>query len=634
MLPFPPDLSAGLQLKDHAVTLRQIEFWCVLLLLFMHVEELRAKSSEAPRRIFVYGSEAIFDFRLNHTLAVVKAALDVNADKLGPVDVHSTGETDLWMNRSRALASVQQDKDFIHVVSSFASPDLDEKLLPIRISIAASVLGERIFLMRPERRKDLDAIRSLDDLRKYTIGVGQGWIDADIMKKAGLRIQTSARYDLLFTMLQGQRFDLLTRAVHEGWDELRTRGFRELDWTEGWALAYPAPYYLYVNKKEKELALRLQRGIEALQANGTMDRLFIDHFGPAILRAGWMHRKRIIIKNPYLPHEPPLGFSSWDQWHKKAEADLIRLTRLAQERFRPEWKGLYRPLRLIEQFLKLSPDRAKRANSMPLVVRAADRPNDTHILAAIFALELALAQTVNEKSSYFQSPVQYLIDKTLDQKRALESLNELNPFIDAVATQASMEREKRYVSAPVDIAQGLMGQRVMIVRKKKIQQFKNVRMLEDLRSFRICVGTDWPDRQVLESAGIPILARTRTSELFDELRMDRCDGITRAVYEVRDELLARPLDELDFDPYLLLSYPAVQQIFFARNKTELAAATERGLLVMQSQGVLHELLDVIYGDSIEHVQLQGRRVIPLLNPNAPSRIGGDQGDLRQTLWLR
>ena len=127
----------------------------------MRIEPLRARTSEPPRRIHVYGSEAIFDFRLNHTLAVVKAALDVNADKLGPVDVHSTGETDLWMNRSRALASIQQGKDFIHVISSFASPDLDEKLLPIRISIAASVLGERIFLMRPERRKELDAIRTL-----------------------------------------------------------------------------------------------------------------------------------------------------------------------------------------------------------------------------------------------------------------------------------------------------------------------------------------------------------------------------------------------------------------------------------------------------------------------------------------
>jgi ABC-type amino acid transport substrate-binding protein len=479
----------------------------------------------------------------------------------------------------------------------------------------------------------MDAINSLEALKKYTIGVGQGWIDGEIMKRAGLRIQTSVRYDLLFTMLQGRRFDLLTRAIHEGWDELRTRGFRELDWAANWALSYPAPFYLYVNKNQKELASRLQKGLQVLEANGTLDRLFIEHFGPAILRAGWLGRKRIIIKNPYLPHQPPLGFSSWEQWHKKAETDLIRLTRLAQERFRPDWSGLYRPLRLIEQHRQLSSHRGLNPKT-PLVVRAADRPNDTHILAAIFALELALSQPINDKSPYFKSPVQYLIDKSLDQKKALESLNDLNPFIDAVATQVSLEREKRYVSAHVDLAQGLMGRRVLIVRKKKIHQFKSVRTIEDLRKFKICVGTDWPDRQVLEAAGVPVHTRTLTSDLFHELRRDQCDGITRAVYEVRDELLARPLDELDADPYLLLSYPAAQQLFFGRNKTELAQATERGLLAMHSQGVLHELLEVIYGDSMGHVQIRGRRIIPLLNPNAPSRLGFDQVDWQQELWLR
>jgi ABC-type amino acid transport substrate-binding protein len=600
----------------------------------LFIREVQAESSAIPKRIVVYGSEAVFDYRLNHSVAVVKAALDVNSDKLGSIEVHSTGETDLWMNRNRAIASIQQNKNFVHIISSFASRDLDEKLLPIPISIAASVMGERIFLIHPERRQELEAIHSLDSLKKYTIGVGQGWIDSDIMKHAGLRVQTSARYDLLFTMLQGRRFDLLTRAVHEGWDELRTRAFRNLDWEATWGLSYPAPFYLYVNRNQKELAARLQNGLIALEANGTMDRLFVEHFGPAILRAGWFGRKRFVIKNPYLPHKTPLGFTSWELWHKKAENDLIRLYQLAQQRFRPDWKGIYRPQRLIAQQMKVLPDQAAKRKAPPLIVRAADRPNDTHILAAVFALEMALAQPVNQASEYFQRPVQYLIDKSLDQKTALESLNEFNPFIDAVATQTSFEREKHYVSARLDIAQGLMGRRVFIVRKKNLELFKNVRTVNDLRKFRICVGADWPDRQVLEMAGIPTVTRTLTSDLFDNLIQDRCDGITRAVYEVRDELLARPLDELDVEPYLLLSYPASQQLFFAKNKSSLAQATERGLLSMQQQGILHELLEVIYGDSLQHVQLNGRRILPLSNPNAPSHLGADQLDWQEKLLLR
>jgi ABC-type amino acid transport substrate-binding protein len=618
--------------KDFPVQWNPLLRWLLLLSCFLSSSgTLRAA---IPKSIIVYGSEAVYDFRLNHTLAVVKAALSVNTDKLGAIEVRSTGEKDLWMNRSRALASIQQGKDFVHVISSSASPDLDEKLLPIRISIAASVLGERIFLVRPEQRPLFDSISSIEDLKKYTIGVGQGWVDADIMKKAGLRIQSSARYDLLFTMLQGGRFDLLTRAVHEGWDELRTRAFRNMDWTSTWTLSYPAPFYLYVNKNQKELAARLQKGLEALQANGTLDRLFIEHFGPSILRAGWIHRKRFVIKNPFLPLQTPLGFSTWEQWHKKADADLVRLYHLAQERFRPEWPGVYRPQRLIEQQILASEHQYDKFKTAPLIVRAADRPNDTHILAAIFALELALAQPGNNKSPYFRRPVQFLIDKSLDQKRALEALNELNPFIDVVATQSSREREKHYVSAPVDIAQGLMGRRVFIVRKKEIHLFKQVRTVDDLRKFRICVGMDWPDRQVLELAGIPVVTRTLTSDLFDELRRGQCHGITRAVYEVRDELLARPLDDLDLDPYLLLSYPARQHLFFARNKSSLAKATESGLTSMQKQGVLQELLEVIYGDSLQHAQLRDRRILSLRNPSLFEGWDQDSAGLEKTLLLR
>lgn len=620
--------------KDFPVQYRLAYRVLVIVSWFMLPAALGAKETGIPKIVFVYGSEALFDFRLNHTVAVVKAALDVDSEKLGSVEVRSTGELDLWMNRNRALASIQQNKDYVHVLSSFASRDLDATLMPIRISIAASVLGERIFLIRPERRLELEAINSLQSLKKYTIGVGQGWIDDDIMKQAGLRTQTSARYDLLFPMLQGNRFDLLTRAVHEGWDELRTRGFRGLDWEATWLLSYPAPFYLYVNKNQKELARRLQKGLENLEANGTLDRLFVEHFGPAILRAGWLGRKRFVIKNPYLPIEPPLNFSSWDLWHKKAEADLARMYRLARERFRPEWSGIYRPERLIAHQLLLPAPQTGKIKGPPIIVRAADRPNDTHILAAVFGLELALGQAVNRDSAYFQRAVHYLVDKTLDQKKALESLNNLSPFIDAVATQSSIERESRYLSAQVDIAQGLMGRRVFIVRKKNIAQFKNVRSVEDLRRFRICVGSDWPDRQVLELAGIPVVTRTLTSELFDILRRGHCDGITRAVYEARDELLARPLDQLDVDPYLLLSYRAAQHIFVAKTKSELAQATERGLISMQQQGILHELLEVIYGDSIQHVQINGRRVLQLTNPNVAESLTSDRLDLQQKLWFR
>ena len=590
---------------------------------------LAKTNGKIPQKVYVYGSEADYDFRLNHTVAVVKAALEVDEETLGPVELHSTDEFDMRMNLSRAFLSVQQNSNLVHIISSFASSALDRKLLPIRISIAASALGERIFLIRPEDRSKIESVSSIADLKKFTIGVGQGWVDGDIMQHAGLRIERSVRYNLLFTMLQAHRFDLLSRAVHEAWDELRTRGFRDFDWEASWLLSYPAPYYLYVNKKQKELAKRLTYGLQKLEASGRLGEIFIEHFGHAILRANWSRRRRISIPNPYLPVEAPLGYKSWQDWHKKAHQDLEGWFQQAKSRFRPPWSGTYRP----EQRLIQEVEGAKNRKAA-LAVRAANRANDTHMLAAVYAIEHALGQKVNQKSDYYQRPIRHIIDPSLDQKTALEALNKKKSALDIIATQSSKERESEYITARVDIVQGLIGTRILIVHRDNEHLFKNVENVEDLRQFRICVGRDWPDRTVLEHAKIPILTKVRTDELYQDLELKRCDAISLAIYEGRDELLAMPLKPFVIDSYLILSYPATQQLFVNKGKPELATALEKGLKAMESQGLLNEIIELIYGDSIRHVSFKERKIIPLVNPMAPAWLRGKQPKLQERLWFQ
>ncbi|MFW7380151.1 MAG: hypothetical protein ACOH5I_15155 [Oligoflexus sp.] len=583
--------------------------------------------NKIPDKIYVYGSEAIFDFRLHHTVAVVKAALKVNAEKLGNIEVHSTGELDLWMNRSRALKSLQQNNDRIHVISSFASIDLDKKFLPVRISIAASTLGERVFLIRPQDRKKFESISSLKELKNFTFGVGQDWIDGDIMQAAGLRVERSTKYELLFSMLQARRFDLLTRAAHEAWDELRTRGFQNIDWEGTWLLTYPAPFYLYVNKNQQALAKRLTQGLQELEANGTLGRLYVEHFGPALLRSYWEGRKRFAIKNPYLPTKPPIGYTNWDEWKKQADQSLQLWSQEAKKRFRPAWSETYRPKNPIKS------DRPLKKPEPELRLRAADHPNDTHMLGAMFAIKKALHHEINQKSDYFQRPVRYLINPALDQKTALEALNKDDRQLDIIATQSSKEREKHYLTAQVDIAQGLIGTRILVVLEENRQAFEKVKNLKDLQKFRICVGRDWPDRKVLENASIPIYIKLTINELYDALEKKHCDGITRAIYEVRDELLSRPTKPFTADPYLILSYPASQQLFIAKSHSNLATTLEKGLKELEKEGVLDEIIDLAYGDSIRHVELKDRTVIQLTNPVAPKWLQQESAQLQNRQWF-
>ncbi|WP_141734402.1 amino acid ABC transporter substrate-binding protein [Oligoflexus tunisiensis] len=587
------------------------------LVLFLSIWLFFACSLQAapsiPNPVYVYGSEDTYDFRLNYTVAVVKAALDVDSEKLGPIEVRSTVTIDPLLTKNRAIAAITQDRGYVHVLSTMANRELDEQLLPIRISISASVLGEKIFIVRPDDREAVDTVDSLEELKKYTIGVGDDWADGPIMVANGLKTEVG-RYKFLFPMLQGKRFDILTRGIQEAWDELRVRAFQNLDWQATWRLSYPAPNYLYVNKKQEKLAQRLTQGLREIERNGTLDELIVEHYGPAFLRSGWTDRRKIEIKNPYLPLQLPLHHASWKAWHKWAERKLMTWHKMSLKRFRPNWSGTYRPVKLIENQELVSAPRVPDLTGPPIVIRAAELWADTHILSAAFALELALSQEVNKDSIYYKRPVRHLTSKTLHQGAALQDLNASLPVVDAVATQGSMEREANFIGTQLDITQGLIGARVLVVNTMQAHMFRDVKSLESLRRFRICVGRDWPDRVVLEYARIPVFTAVTMPELFDALRRGKCDALTRAVYEVRDEMLSRPSDMLTVDPFLLLKYPAQQKVFVAKTRIELATAIELGLKSLQKNGVLAELLEVMYGDSLRQVQLDRRRVLTLENP--------------------
>ncbi len=601
---------------------------------------VRDIGSRIPEQIFIYGSEADFDFRLTHSVAVVKEALRVDEDKLGKITIQSTGDNPLTMNRSRVVKAIEQNKGEVHVLASMASRELDEKLLAIPISIGASYLGERSFLVKEERRKEIESIRSIEELKPYITGLGKDWIDNGIMRAAGLKTMEVVRYESLFPMLEGDRFDLLTRGVHEAWDELRVRAFQGIDYTSSWGLAYPAPYYLYVGKQQKALAARLTHGLLELEKRGMLRKLFVEYFGPSILRIDSEDRKRIRIPNPYLPLTPPLRYKSWEDWYKVAEKERLYLYRAARERFRPNWSGPYRPENIIQAGhlsrkpkVSFSEQAAKDREGAPVIFRGAERGNDTRMLAAYFGLRFALEQNLDSNSLFFGRKAEFLMERGLDQATALERLAS-GLGVDAVGTESSIARERDFAGAHVDLMGGLLGARVLVVLHKRSDLFKKVEKLEDLRAFRLCVGSHWPDRFVFEEAKIPIFAAAQISELYQALKDERCDGISRAIYEVRDELLSRPDDDFAAEPHLLITYPASMEVFFAKGNVELARLVEANLKRMEKSGLLQELTEVLFGDAIRHVGMNQRREIGLKNPAAPEHVTLENFEATKKIWAK
>ena len=81
----------------------------------------------------------------------------------------------------------------------------------------------------------------------YRFGQGRDWSDTTIMRANGMKVVTAVKYDNLFLMADGKRFDGFPRGVHEPWAEIDKRPGLELTVDEHVMLVYRSPFYLFVS---------------------------------------------------------------------------------------------------------------------------------------------------------------------------------------------------------------------------------------------------------------------------------------------------------------------------------------------------------------------------------------------------
>jgi ABC-type amino acid transport substrate-binding protein len=225
------------------------------------------------------------DVHAAFALAVLDLAMKAaNAD-------YSIRQANVVMERGRALAELAHDDTILNVV---------------HIPIHRGLIGYRVFIIRKDRQPDFDRINGLDDLKALTAGQGLGWIDTEIMRRAGLNVQTST-YETLFTMTQGGRVDYFPRGVIEAFAELdaRKQAVPDLVVENRLLLLYRSDFLFYVARSQRELAATIEKGFTAAYRNGSYMKLFNSHpyIQKPLGRANLAGRKVIRLDNPYLSEE-------------------------------------------------------------------------------------------------------------------------------------------------------------------------------------------------------------------------------------------------------------------------------------------------------------------------------------------
>ena len=267
-----------------------------------------ANSSSDSIMTYVYNApESPQDVRYLYHWEILRTALEKTKAKFGPYRMMPSE----FMTEKRQAYELIHRTGKLSVMYLSTIPEFEKNLIPIRIPVDKNLGGYCIFLIRKEQQKEFDAIQTIDDLRKFSYGLGLGWIDVDILKSNHFNVVTGSNYDGLFEMLVNNRFDIFLRAAVEIIDEYKQRKdkFPDLYIEKNLILYYPLPMYFWFSKTDegKRLAVRAEEGMRIMIKDGTYDHIFDRYQRDKIEELQLQHRRIFTIQNPFLGPETPLN---------------------------------------------------------------------------------------------------------------------------------------------------------------------------------------------------------------------------------------------------------------------------------------------------------------------------------------
>jgi Bacterial extracellular solute-binding proteins, family 3 len=188
---------------------------------------------------------------------------------------------------------------------------------------------------------------------------------------------------------------------------------------------------------------------------------------------------------------------------------------------------------------------------------------------------------------------------------------------DIVWYTSTKENEERMRPIRVCIFKGLLGYRVLMIKKGTQHKFDNIKNIEDLRKVSLGQGRFWADTVILKANNLNVVEVTKYFSLFDMLDGDRFDGFPRGIHEPWKEIEQRPNLSLDVEKNLLLVYQNPFYFFVSKTNSELAKDVEKGFDIAIEDGSFDEYLlnDPAIKEALLKVNLKNRIIIPLENPS-------------------
>ncbi|MBW9336809.1 ABC transporter substrate-binding protein [Herbaspirillum sp. RU 5E] len=210
---------------------------------------------------------------INYRKAVLELAMRASGR---PFSIKGCQVANVATSDQRYVQLVQAGQ-YCNLIATSAGSGMTRTLEAIPFPIYLGGGGYRVLLANRESLERARTIRTLDDLRTFTIGSGIGWVDTSIMQANQLKVAQS-NYLNLFDMLKAGRFDFYNRSIFEATSELETYDpAHQLAIVPDLVLYYPTDLFFYTSPGRDDIRDALLDGLKKIHRNAALLDLIQKH---------------------------------------------------------------------------------------------------------------------------------------------------------------------------------------------------------------------------------------------------------------------------------------------------------------------------------------------------------------------
>lgn len=206
------------------------------------------------------------------------------------------------LGQNRVVKQLSENID-IDLNWSVTNTEREQKLLAIKHPIYQGLIGWRVLFILPSNSKSFEAVKSINDLMKFTAVQRFDWADFDILKENNLPVEGNFSYINQSKAVVDGLVDYFPRSVLEAQREISTARNKNLKIEENLLLKYPSAHYFFVNKNNKVLANIIKNGFKALIENGEYQSLFSQYFAENLKALKVKNRTVIHLTNSSMPQK-------------------------------------------------------------------------------------------------------------------------------------------------------------------------------------------------------------------------------------------------------------------------------------------------------------------------------------------